>query len=165
MPISLVDDQGNEIDLEKADGGTLRKKLEEAISENQSLSQEVVTLKAGTVIEEHGLSLVEPDDLKGVAPDQLETKAKELHKQRYEARVDTVKSVLAERGLEGDELDAAVKDFIGAVPSEAPAGGQDSGAPGLSGLKNLGGNRPSNEAKPPPMDDPMGNLTEALSSK
>jgi len=154
MPITLVDENGNEIDIEKADGGTLRKKLEEALKENKTLSEENATFKAGTVIEEHGFSLVKPEELAGVPVSQLEAKGKELQEQHQAQREELVRSVFEERGLEGDDLDTAVKDLLGG--GEAPGGGQDSD---FTGFEDLGGSRPSRTPTAPPMTDALGNLT------
>ena len=157
MPIELVDEAGETIDLDKASGGILRKKLEEALAENESLAKQVVTSRADTAIREHGYGLVKPEDLVGVAPNQVEAKAKELQEQRTEARADMVRGVFEERGFEGDELDEAVLDFLGDAKENPPAPQSDD--PDFASLTKIGGARPANKGTVLPMDDALGNLT------
>lgn len=157
MPITLTDDQGNELDLDKADGGTLRKKLEEALAENRRLSEAIVTAKAEKAISEHGKGLVKTEDLKGVAPDEVEAKVKEIAERRLQERRDVIRDVLQARdGLEGDELEAAVDEFLGGGSGDQ--GGEVDAEPDLNDLSSLGGERPALRPKLPPMDDPFGNL-------
>lgn len=159
MPISLVDDDGNALDLDKADGGTLRKKLEEAIAENRKLAQRVATGEAKELISSKGYNLVKPEDLADVPLDQIEVKAKELHEQRLESRKETIREVLADRhGLEGAELDAAVEDFLGGggVANEGTV--IEDKDLGLDDLASLPGSRPNLSPKLPPMSDAFGNL-------
>lgn len=161
MPITLTDEKGNQIDLDKADGGTLRKKLEEALKENQTLAQENTTFKAQAAIEANGLSLVKPEDLEGVALDEIETKAKELQVQKEAAQLETVKSILASRGLEGDALESAAKDFLAGGEIESKPAGDD-GDIDFAGLGQLPGVRVGSGPNLPGMDDPTGNLTAAF---
>lgn len=156
MPITLTDDQGNDLDLDKADGGTLRRKLEEALAENRKLSEAVVTVKAEKAIGEHGKGLVKAEDLKGVAPDEVETKVKEIAEKRLQERRDVLRDVLRTRdGLEGDELEAAVEDFLDGGDSDEGSGDSE---PDLTDLSGLGGDRPATKPKLPGLDDPFGNL-------
>ncbi len=157
MPIDLVDDTGAPVDLDKASGGFLRTKLEEAIQENKDLAKQVSTARAITAISEHGYSLVKPEDLGGVPPDQVEAKAKELQEQRIEARTEAVKSVLVERGLKDEELDAALEGVLG--DSGQPVEPKTDLDPNFADMSNIGGQRPSNKATPPDMIDGMANLT------
>ena len=162
MPIELVDEAGEPIDLDKASGGVLRSKLEEALQKNETLEKQVVTSRATAAIGEHGYGLVKPEDLVGVPPDKVEAKAKELQEQRLEARSETVRSVLEERGLEGDELDEAVTEFLG-DPQEPEALVEKD--PDFAGLAKIGGGRPPNKDAVPPMDDALGNLTSHFEDK
>ena len=166
MAVELVDDQGNPIDLEKASGSTLRTKLEEALAENRRLSERLVTLEAEKVIEAHGKGLVKPEDLKGVRPDQLEARVKELAEQRLEERKSVVREILEAQGLTGEELDAAVEDFLAGRGStrEAEPEPEDEG-PSLGELSQLPGSRPKVKPKLPPMDDPMANLVSHFESR
>ncbi len=157
MPIELVDETGAPVDLDKASGGYLRTKLEEAITENKELAGQISTARATTAISEHGYSLVKPEDLVGVPPDQVEAKAKALQEQRIEARTEAVKSVLVERGLKDEELDAALEGVLG--DSGKPVESKTDLDPNFAGLSNIGGNRPDNKGDVPKMDDPMANLT------
>jgi hypothetical protein len=157
MPISLVDEAGNEIDLEKADGGTLRKKLEEALSKNRELEQRVVTSEVDRINREHGYKL-KAEDLGEVPVDQLEAKAKELHEQAQSQRRETIRSVFAERGLEGDDLDQAVEGFLSGA--DAPGGNPNpQDEIDFGDLPKLGGVRPPRGGDAPSISDPMGNLT------
>lgn len=156
MPIELVDDTGAPVDLDKASGGFLRTKLEEALEENKDLSKQISTARATTAISEHGYSLVKPEDLAGVPPDQVEAKAKELQGQRIEARTQAVKSVLVERGLKDEELEAALEGVLGDSGKPVEPENLD---PNFAGMANIGGNRPDNKKAAPEMTDPMGNLT------
>ena len=158
MPIELTDDKGNPLDLDKADGSTLRKKLEQALEENKNLAQENATFKATDVIGKHGFSLVKPEDLSGVAADQIEAKAKELQEQREGERTEMVRSVLQGKGLEGPELDKAVEDFLSGSTQTPP----ESTEPDFTDLAGLGGERPTRNPNLPPLDDPMGNLVGAF---
>ncbi len=162
MPITLLDDDGNEIDLDKADGGTLRTKLEEALTANKAWEKEVATSRAVSAIGEHGYDLVKPEDFEGVSPDEVAEKAKELHEQRLEARSETVRSILAERGLEGSDLDSAVEGFLegGDLPAGKPVE-----EPDFADLLLTGGARPDQKGKAVPMDDAMGNLTGHFEDK
>ncbi len=162
MPIELVDEAGEKIDLDKASGGVLRSKLEEALQKNEKLEKQVVTSRATAAIGEHGYSLVEPEDLVGVPPDKVEAKAKELQEQRLEARTEMVRSVLEEQGLEGDELDEAVIGFLGDPQETTEPEEKD---PDFAGLAKIGGARPANKDDVPPMDDSMGNLTSHFEEK
>src|SRR5690606_40552836 len=102
------------VDVERGDGGTLRRKLEEALAENRGVSEAGVTAKAEKVISEHGKRLVKTEDVKGVAPDEVEAKVKEIAERRLQERRDVIRDVLRARdGLEGDELEAAVDEFLG----------------------------------------------------
>ncbi len=163
MPIELVDEAGNKIDLDKASGGVLRSKLEEALAENETLAKQVVTSRAEKAIGEHGYGLVKPEDLVGVSPDNVEAKAKELQEQRVKAQADVVRNVLVERGLEGDELDEAVQGFLGDDAGKPVIPQSDD--PDFANLTKVGGGRPPNQDAVPPMDDSMGNLTSHFEDK
>lgn len=100
-------------EIETTEGGRgLRQRLEAALAENRTLSDENVGLKSLKVIEEHGLSLVKPEDLAGVAAGELEEKARQIQEDRVEQQRQLARSVFEQKGLSGDELDAAVDDFL-----------------------------------------------------
>jgi len=157
MPIELVDEAGQPVDLDKASGGFLRTKLEEAIEKNKDLEQQVTTSRATTVIGKNSYGLVEPGDLVGVPPDQVEAKAKELQEQRIEARTDAIRSVLVERGLKDEELESTLQGVLGDSGKPAPVPDPD---PGFAGLSKIGGARPVNKGDVLPMDDALGNMTQ-----
>ena len=103
-------------DLSTMSGGALRQKLEETLDQNKSLSSELSGLKAQAVIQQHGLSLVEPTDLDGVDIGQLEQRAQEIQEDRRGQQEKLARDLLAKRGYEGDELDRQVEDFLGPAP-------------------------------------------------
>ncbi len=103
----------DEEDISTMSGGTLRHKLEETLEQNRSLTSELSGLKAQEVIQQHGLSLVEPTDLVGVDIGQLEERAREIHEDRRGMQEKLARDLLAKRGFEGDELDRQVEDFLG----------------------------------------------------
>lgn len=139
--------------LETVDGGSLRKKLEEALAENKRLAQRVAASEAARVIAEHGYSLVKPEDLAGVPLDQIEEKAKELQESAEAEKREVVKSVLAElSGLEGSALDEAVDEFV--------SGRRRRETPELQDLAALPGERPALSPKVPPITDAWANLEQ-----
>lgn len=156
MPIELIDDAGEPVDLDKATGGFLRTKLEEAIEKNKDLEKQVTTSRAVEVIGENGYGLVEPGDLVGVPPEQVEAKAKELQEQRIGTRTEAIRSVLVERGLKDDELEATLEGVLGDTGKPVE---QKDPNPDFAGLSKIGGARPKNEGDMPSMDDSLGNLT------
>lgn len=97
----------------KEGGKGLRKLLEEALKETGQLRSVAAGAEAQRVIGEKGYNLVKAEDLSGVAVDDIPTKAAELQEQRVTERTNVVRGVLAGKGLEGEELDAAVEDFLG----------------------------------------------------
>jgi predicted HAD superfamily phosphohydrolase len=154
MPIIVTDDKGNEVDLEEMDGGTLRKRYVDALNREKALNERLATAEAVRVIGEHGSKLVKPEDLVGVPVDEISAKVTELHTQRETERQEIIRSVLADRGLEGDDLDAAVKEFFTDTP--APEGAEMEQS--WPSLETLGGTRPTRTGDLPSMEDPMGNL-------
>jgi hypothetical protein len=111
-----------EIDtIEAEEGGRgLRARLESALAENRTLDTENASFKAISVLEEHELNLVQPDDLAGVAASDMEEKAKALQVERVEGQKLLARSVFEQKGLTGDELDSAVNDFL-SVPEASGA--------------------------------------------
>ncbi|MBF83486.1 MAG: hypothetical protein CL489_03315 [Acidobacteria bacterium] len=103
-------------DISEMSGGTLRQKLEETLEQNKSLRTELTGLKAQEVIQQHGLSLVEPTDLDGVDIGQLEERAREIQEDRRGQQEKLARDLLAKRGYEGEELDRQVEDFLGPAP-------------------------------------------------
>lgn len=107
---------------EKEGGKGLRQKLEAALQEGRRLQGVATSAEATRVIGEKGYDLVSADDLKGVALDEIEVKAAELQEQKSAARADVVKSILAGKGLAGDELDQAVEEFLGSPAPDEQGG-------------------------------------------
>lgn len=93
-------------------GGSLRAKLESEIAANKELKSELAVFKARAVISEKGFDLVEPEELKGVSPDEVETKAEELQAQRLELAQRVLGKTL---GIEDPDLDLneALKQLAG----------------------------------------------------
>jgi len=84
---------------EKESGTSLRKKLETTLGENAKLKEQLVELAGKQLITEKGYKLVSVEDLKGVSLSELETKAQELETQKAAAEAETVRRVLASKGL------------------------------------------------------------------
>jgi len=102
------------------DGGSLRTMLQEKIGENNRLQQELHGMRASTLIQEHGFTLVSAEDASNIAAEDLETSLRSLQEERVVGQADTVRSVLAQQGLEGDALEQAVSNvFNGEVPAVA----------------------------------------------
>ena len=104
-------------------GSSLRRKLEETLTRERQLTTELSGLKAKELITENGYGLVKVEDLIGVALGEMDTKAEELQQERAGQQVDLARDMLAKRGLQGDELDRAVEDFLapGSAPGDAAA--------------------------------------------
>ncbi len=98
--------------FEEESGSTLRQKLESTLKENQELTSELSGLKAKELISEQGYGLVKPEDLTGVSLSEMAEKAEALQGERQAMQADLAKDMLAKRGLEGDELERAVSDFL-----------------------------------------------------
>ena len=101
----------DEDDVEES-GSTLRRKLEEALDRNRELTTELTGLKAKSLIEEHGHSLVKPGDLESVDLSEMADVAERLQSERSDQQADLARDMLARTGLDGDELDKAVDDFL-----------------------------------------------------
>lgn len=123
---SAVEDDEDEQESAK----TLRTKLERALVENRTLKAEKI-LSAGTY------DLVKPEDLAKVDTDKLEEAAQTLQSERVEIQKGLVRDTFAKRGLDGDDLDAAVADFLGGPPSEEDTLDR------IGETASIGGNRPA----------------------
>lgn len=122
---SAVDDDDDEQESAK----TLRAKLERALVENR-------TLKAEKILKEGSFNLVKPEDLAKVDTDKLEEAAQKLQEERAEIQKGLIRDTFAKRGLEGDDLDAAVNEFLG-----EPADGE-SVIDRITETASIGGQRP-----------------------
>jgi hypothetical protein len=92
-----------------------------------------------------------------VPVDQIEAKAQELVTQRQAERTEVIRSVMAQRGLEGAELDSAVEDFL--AGNQTPASPEEAKESSWTDLESLGGARPSRKPTAPGIEDAMGNLS------
>lgn len=129
MPAEVVDE------FDDQDGSKLRKQLEATLKENRELKTNVVRYRTKEVISEGKYSLVKPEDLEGIDVDKLEDRAKELQTQRFNQRESMAKEIFASQGYEDDDLDTAVKQFLG---GEAPAPTQDPDAEKFERVRSLG---------------------------
>jgi hypothetical protein len=134
--MSLTVEEIDQIETTEGARG-LRARLEATLQENRTLSKENVSLKSLSVIEENDLTLVQPEDLAGVAASELEETAKRIQQEKLDSQKQLARSVFEQKGLTGSELDSAVNDFLtvpegkGAV--EASAYDRIRGASGIAG--------------------------------
>lgn len=106
-----MDDSQTEVGQES--GGSLREKLEGALTTNASLASELAGYKAKDIISAHGYKHVTVEDLKGVKLDEIEAKASELEVSKSALAESVLKSVLKDKLGEGADLDAVVAGLIG----------------------------------------------------
>jgi hypothetical protein len=119
-------------------GSKLRQKLEEALSTNRKLAEEVSSFRAREVISSKGFKHVSAQDLAGVPLDQLEAKAAEIEQDKLAQREAVLREVLSEKGMPEQELEKAVKALVGDAP-----GDQTTSALGrMSQLAKSGGSVP-----------------------
>ena len=97
---------------EEESGGSLRRKLESEIAAKKELMNELAALKAKAVISEKGFDLVNPEDLKGVAPAEVEARAEALQQERLEVAQRYLGNVLGIQDVDGDVAEA-LKGLIG----------------------------------------------------
>lgn len=112
MPTSLDDlDENDEQGGEDAKG--LRKQLEAVLAQNRTLTIE-------KVLREHELPLVKAEDLAGVKDlDKIEERAKAIQTERVQLQETLVRDIFRRKGIEGDDLEAMVKEFVGTQPPTA----------------------------------------------
>lgn len=118
-------------------GGSLRRTLEDALAENRDLKAENIGFKAKEIIAAQGFKYVTPEHLAGVALDDLATKAAEIEQAKAEERNSVLKSVLAERGIADDQIEAALGQLL-----QPEAAAQQAAATRVSQLNRLQGNAP-----------------------
>lgn len=102
-------------------GGSLREKLEAALAQNAQLATEVASVRAEKLIAAKEFQFVTPEDLKGVKLDELEARATALEAAGAKTAEAALRRLFEKQGLDGDSLDAAVKDAIGPKTDEADA--------------------------------------------
>tara|TARA_B100000131_G_scaffold228880_1_gene220657 strand:- start:3007 stop:3477 length:471 start_codon:yes stop_codon:yes gene_type:complete len=113
--MSIYDeDDGQQVE---ESGSSLRQKLEDTLKEKNELARELSGLKADAIIKELGLSLVKPEDLKGVKLSEMTETAQTLHSERQAQQVELAREMLSRKGFEGEELDREVEAFL-----DVPAG-------------------------------------------
>jgi hypothetical protein len=100
---------------EKETGSTLRSKYEQAIETNKALQAELVEMKAKDLISSKGYKHLSVEDLSGVDLSELEAKAEALEAQKAAADAEAVRRVLAGRGLDDSQLDAALATILGST--------------------------------------------------
>jgi hypothetical protein len=106
---------------EQESGSGLRKKLEAAIASNKKLTEQLSTLRVKDLIVEKGLKYVKPEELAGVALDEIEKRATDLEASRRVERASIAREVFVSQGLEGDDLEAAVADLVSGSSKEKSA--------------------------------------------
>lgn len=122
--------------VEREEGGRgLRQRYEAALAELKDRDNRLSTFEARNVIEVHGLSLVKPEDLAGVSVAEMEERAKAVQAEKLEAQKDLARTVFAKRGLQGEELDKAVDEFVAPAVETAPQGFQSED---LTAIRELG---------------------------
>lgn len=144
--------------IEREEGGSgLRRKLEDALRQNAELTGKVALYEAGQLISEKGYTLVKPEDLSGVKPNELEAKAEALQQQREGERKSLVREMLAKKGYADAELDLAVDEWFAGEGFEAD--GSDFAE--ITEADSLGG-RPVKRISPEQMS-PLEKLEAGLS--
>lgn len=109
--------------IEQSEGGKgLRVRLEQSLAELNELRSEAATLRAEKAIGANGWSLLKPEDLVGVAPDEQSTVGARLQEERESSRLEAARSVLVERGLDPDTVLAG--GTVASPPVEDQAWGQ-----------------------------------------
>ena len=124
-------------------GGALRDKLEETNSENRALRE---ALAAKTV---SGLKFVTADDLKDVAPGDLDDRAAALESERAEQRNSVLVEELKARGLDDEQIEQLAGTPVSTattpssleqignvgVPARRPAPGSEEGLYGQDRIR------------------------------
>lgn len=115
------------------DGKGLRKQLEQALAANRQLQEQLSTFQAEKVLNEKGFTLVKPEELKGVAPDQIEATAQKLQAERATLQQELLKDALTKLGIEvdGDALEDVV---AGAAPKNTETTTEADSASRIRGL-------------------------------
>lgn len=112
-----VNDPGQE-GQEPQGGSGLRQQLEEALATNRTLTERLTTYEARDVLSGKGFDLVKPEELKGIALDQIEAKASELQQERQAMQEDLLRNVLEKQGYEGDALEEMVSEMVARKDAE-----------------------------------------------
>lgn len=110
-----MSDDEFDLDSENLSGSQLRQKLEQALAQNKELREKVAVADASALISKLELKHVSAKDLIGVSSKELESKAKEFDAQKKAEKDEFLKAALVERGLDGDQLDAALAALIDPV--------------------------------------------------
>lgn len=110
MTNSLLDDE--ELG-EGTGGGKLRAKLEESLEAQRALTERLSTYEAREYLEgKDDLSLVKPEDLKGVAAHERDAKAQSVQQERQTLQEELLRDALQRQGLEGDDLADALAELV-----------------------------------------------------
>lgn len=119
---------GQEAEPEVETGSSLRSKLESTLGENRRLTEQIVELEAGKLLDSGEYNLVSLDDLREVSRSELAETASRLQTERSELG----SRVLATQ-LGVEDLDQ-VRDFLENSSKEEMQG--------VEALRNLGGGDP-----------------------
>lgn len=109
-------DPDDDLEGTNESGGSLRKNLEKALSDNASLAKELSSYKASAVIAEKGYKFVTPEDLAGVDLANIAAKAEEVEKAKGTQAESLLSSAL--KAKFGDDLD--VEAFLGTLATGKP---------------------------------------------
>lgn len=113
MPIEFsTDEQEALAEVDEQTGGKLRQKLEQTIADNKALTERLSVHDAREFLADKGMTLVKPEDLKGIAPDQFEAHATKVQEDRRTMQEDLLREALGRQGLDGEELDEALANMV-----------------------------------------------------
>lgn len=98
-------------DLDQLDGRGLRSRLEETLLEKRQMSERLAVLEAKEVLQENGFDLVKPEDLKGVAAQDVKSHAEKLQQERAALQDELLRKALERQGYKGEELEDAMQDL------------------------------------------------------
>ena len=111
------------------------KEFREKFERTQNELKEARTELARTVVQ--GLKHVRPEDLTEVNPSQMAARAAEIETQREQEQTNLLRQALEARGLQGDDLDAALQSLAG-----KPAESKETPSSQVATLGRLGGEAP-----------------------
>jgi hypothetical protein len=98
----------------------LRKKLEDTLGQLKEVTGQLQSERATRVIQEKGLTLVKPEDLKGVSLEELDKKAEEIQAERNNQKLEVLKDVFRLQGVAEEDLDAKASALLAPPTAEDP---------------------------------------------
>lgn len=133
-------DQQGQGQPEEASG--LRKRLDEQAQETNRYKQMAAEAKATEVLGSGQFHLVEAADLKGLDPEKIEERAKEIQSERAGIFRKGIEAQFRNQGLTGDDLDQAVNEFLAQQERPSAAGGDEQDAYARVSSIGAGGGAP-----------------------